>query len=498
MLNVPTLINLFGLGSLILIASLATLLILKIEQIKQLRNTIEKLKKSLDEMDEQAKLIIRTDMELNKLQEELDKKITGLYALQRLSQAISTSLDEEQIFNLLTTSHLEDLGFEKTLGFLWKENKFLPCINIGYLKEEVENITSLINLNKDFYRELINHKKTISSLSLQKDTILKNKLENTFAVVSFVISPILPKEGNQGILFVGTTTPDTLITEGDEELITILANQISQALENARLFEQTWRAQQSLEKKVEERTHALTQAMEDLKKISKRKTDFVSSVSHELRTPLTSIKGYASILLTGKLGSLPVEAKERIEKINRHSDELIYFINDLLDISRIESGRITLKQEVVDLKELVNKVVDLLSAQLKDKQLELKIDILEEAKNVFVDPNQIERVFINLIGNAIKFTPSGGKITIQAHKLDEMTQVDVMDTGCGIPEEAQELIFEEFYRVDNPINQELKGSGLGLTLVKGIIEAHKGKIWVKSKLGKGSIFSFTLPLVKVE
>jgi two-component system phosphate regulon sensor histidine kinase PhoR len=110
-----------------------------------------------------------------------------------------------------------------------------------------------------------------------------------------------------------------------------------------------------------------------------------------------------------------------------------------------------------------------------------------------VDYSQIKRVFINLINNAIKFSPAQGKITIQCHKLDKEIQVDITDTGCGIPEEAQEKIFEEFYRVDNPINQQLKGTGLGLTLVKNIIEAHKGKVWVKSKVGAGATFSFTLP-----
>jgi signal transduction histidine kinase len=102
-------------------------------------------------------------------------------------------------------------------------------------------------------------------------------------------------------------------------------------------------------------------------------------------------------------------------------------------------------------------------------------------------------VFINLIGNAIKFTPAKGKITISVYKVDKDVEVDISDTGCGIPEEAKELIFEEFYRVDNAINQEVKGTGLGLALVKNIVEAHKGKIWVTSKIGKGSTFSFILP-----
>jgi signal transduction histidine kinase len=462
------------------------------EKIKQLQSGVDNLKKSLDEMDEQAKLIVRTDMELNKTQEELDKKITSLYSLQRLSRAISTTLEEKQIFNMIDPSYLEDLGFEKACGFLWgaQEQGFQLYINIGYTKDESEEIKSTVNSNKSMYLDLIKNQKTISSSSASLE--LKNKINHLFKINSFVLSPLLPKEGNKGFLLVGTEKVDTLITEGDEELITILSNQLSQALDNARLFENTWQAHQELENRVEQRTHELTLALDEVKKISKRKTDFVSSVSHELRTPLTSIKGYASILLTEKLGALPAEVKLRLERINRHSDELAQLVNDLLDISRIQSGRVIMKQEPRNLRKIVEEAAELLSVQLKERQVELSINMPEEI-SVFVDPSQIKRVFINLIGNAIKFTPAKGKITISVYKVDKDVEVDISDTGCGIPEEAKELIFEEFYRVDNAINQEVKGTGLGLALVKNIVEAHKGKIWVTSKIGKGSTFSFILP-----
>jgi len=494
MLNSENLFNILGMAGMVTIISLATILTWKIQRLKQLQSLTDKLKRSLDEMDEQAKLIVRTDMELNKTQEELDKKVAGLYALQRLSRAISTTLEKNQIFKRMDAGYLEDIGFEKALAFLWsrQEKKFIPCLNIGYAEDEIKTINFYIDSNQALYLNLIKNEKTVSSISL--DATAKENLKRIFAVRSFVVSPILPKEEDEGFLFVGTENIDTVITEGDEELITILSNQLGQALENARLFEKTWQAQQNLEKRVEERTSELTLALEEVKKISKRKTDFVSSVSHELRTPLTSIKGYASILISGKLGALPEEARQRIEKINHHSDELAQLVNDLLDISRIESGRIAMNQEPQDLKIIADDAVDLLSMQLKEKQITLNTDMPAESYLVWTDKSQLERVFINLIGNAIKFTPPKGIINIGCHKVNNRVQVDITDTGCGIPSEAQEAIFEEFYRVDNPINQQVKGTGLGLTLVKHIIEAHKGRIWVKSKVGQGSTFSFTLPL----
>ena len=494
-MNAAAILNLLGIAGVIVIFYLVAMLLFKIEKIKQLHSETNNLKKSLDEMDEQAKLIVRTDMELNKTQEELDKKVSGLYALQRITRSMSTSLEEKMIFGMIGSDNLEELGFEKACGFLWadEEKKFYPALNIGYAKEEFNSLFLGLERDKNFYLGLIRSKKTASSISLQSDPELKEGMSKLFGVLFFIISPILPKEGNTGILFVGTSTPDTLITEGDEELISILSNQVGQALENARLFEKTWRAQQNLERKVEERTRELTQALEEVKRMSRRKTDFVSSVTHELRTPLTSIKGYASILLTGKLGNLPKDAIERIEKMNRHSDELAQLVNELLDISRIEAGKVAMKQETQSLNDIATKVIDLLALQLKDKQLETRIDIPKEATEVFMDRGQIERVFINILGNAMKFTPPKGKITITARRVEKMIRVDISDTGCGIPAVAQEAVFEEFYRVDNPINQEVKGTGLGLALVKHIIEAHKGKIWVSSKEGKGATFSFTLP-----
>ena len=473
----------------------AILLVYKADQISEQKSFIDKLKKSLDEMDEQAKLIVRTDMELNKAQEELDKKIRSLFALQGLSRAMMTSLEENQIFRMLTVEHLQELGFEKVTAFLWNsgQRKFESHINIGYSDEEIEQIKSYIEGDKERYLNLIKNTKTISSISGTEEGGLEEKISAIFKVIHFIISPISPKEGDSGFLFVGTNDTDTAINEGDEELITILANQLAQALENARLFDKTWKAQQSLEEKVTERTRELTSALQELQIVSQRKNDFISSVSHELRTPLTSIKGYAAILLTGKLGDLPPEIRLRLEKINKHSDELVHMVNDLLDIARIESGRQSMKKEELNLKQIAEKIGDLLGVQMKNKDIAFSINIPDEACSVFADRQQIERVFINIIGNAIKFTPANGKITISSQQHKDGVQIDISDTGYGIPENALEAIFEEFYRVDNPINEGIKGTGLGLALVKHIIEAHTGKIWVKSKFGSGSTFSFTLP-----
>ncbi|MEW6170053.1 MAG: ATP-binding protein [Candidatus Omnitrophota bacterium] len=485
--------NFLDLLPLIIILILGIVLFFKLEELRKTKESLMKLQKTLEETDEQAKLILKTDLELNKTQEQLDKKINSLYTLQKISQEIATTLDENEIFSRIKDIHILELGFERAILFLDDLNKKPSLkLNIGYRPKEIENILDQITI--DFY-QTIKTKNIISSLD--KNDSLIGPILNLFNINSFLIVGITSKEkGVCGFIMVANTSSNMTVNEGDQELITILASQISQALENAHLFEQTWRNQQELEKKVEERTQELSLALEQIKEVSKRKTSFISAVSHELRTPLTSIKGYASILLTEKLGTIPEAIKERLERINRHSDELTALVNDLLDLSRIESGRVQMNLETINLKDIADSSCELLSHQAKERGIDLRNLIGKNLSAVYVDRSQISRVFINLIGNALKFTPKQGKITLEAKEISNNIEVNIADTGIGISEHDAKLIFDEFYRVDNSINETVKGTGLGLALVKSIIEAHKGKIWVKSKVGSGSTFSFSLPFLK--
>jgi len=474
------------------------LLMNKTSTVHSLQTSVENLKRALDEMDEQAKLVVRTDIELNKAQEELDKKIIGLYALQRLSRTISSTLEESQIFKKIDLSYLEDLGFQKATAILFseREKKFVLRLSLGFPDAELQNIREFLEPHKDALYQLIQTEKALSSLPESAQDGLTRDIKKAFGVNSFVVAPIMPKEGDGGLLLIGAEKTDFSITEGDEELITILANQIGQAIENARLFEKTWQAHQDLEMRVEERTRELSRALEQVKKISQRKNEFVSNVSHELRTPLTSIKGYASILLSGKLGALPEDVHKRLEKINKHSDELVQFVNDLLDISRIESGRIDLKLSPLNLKSIIEEVADILAVQFKEKQITFHAELPATLPEVWADYSQLKRVFINLINNAVKYTPQGTITARVSLAPANSVTVDIQDTGCGIPANAMDKLFTEFYRVDSAMNQEIKGTGLGLALVKHIVEAHKGKIGVESTVGKGTTFSFTLPAVQ--
>ena len=230
--------------------------------------------------------------------------------------------------------------------------------------------------------------------------------------------------------FAGNQSDAFAVTEGDKEPSPFWG-QIGQAIETARLFEQVYRARQVLEAKVQERTKELSSALEEVQRISRNKSEFISAVSHELRTPLTSIKGYASILITGKVGEIPDKVKERLEKVNKHSDNLVKLINDLLDISRIESGKIEMKIVPYAILPVIENVHDLLTPQMKEKNINFVTDIPAHCPAIPMDLSQAERVFINLVSNAIKFTPGNGTITVAVTTNEKTPHSPSLIQGSG-------------------------------------------------------------------
>jgi two-component system, OmpR family, phosphate regulon sensor histidine kinase PhoR len=231
----------------------------------------------------------------------------------------------------------------------------------------------------------------------------------------------------------------------------------------------------------------------ELRRLEKMRQDFVANVSHELRTPISSIKGYAETLLEGALEDKD-NAKEFVSIIYQDSNRLASLINDLLDLSKIESGKLKMSFAALDPAVLIKKAVTVIDNQAKAKSIALKIDIPQSVPKIKADEARFSQVMINLLDNAIKYSSEGGAATISAKVADNALQIDISDTGIGISESDLPRIFERFYRVDKARSRELGGTGLGLSIVKHIVSAHGGQVWVKSELGRGSTFSFTIPL----
>ena len=227
------------------------------------------------------------------------------------------------------------------------------------------------------------------------------------------------------------------------------------------------------------------------KKVETIKRDFVANVSHELRTPLASIKGYSETLLDGGMDDRKTLA-EFLRVIDRHATRMSRLIDDLLVLSRLESHQMTIVAAPIDLGELVFSTVKGFDKQARDKGITLSALVPEDLPKALGDRDRLEQVMVNLLDNAIKYTPSGGSVSVSACQESAAVRVDVGDTGIGIPAEDISRIFERFYRVDKARSRELGGTGLGLAIVKHIIQGHNGRLHVESRPGKGSVFSFSI------
>jgi PAS domain S-box-containing protein len=244
---------------------------------------------------------------------------------------------------------------------------------------------------------------------------------------------------------------------------------------------------------LEERNEELRQAYEELKELDRLKSDFVSMVSHELRSPLTNISGAVELMLEEKELSAGY-ARKMLGVVGEQSDRLIRLVQGILDVSRIDAGKLFLDCKEVDVLPLLKRVVSSVQATTVFHWFELPGT--DDLPPVWGDEDRIEQMFFNLLDNAIKFSPSGGQISIQMEPRDEEITISISDPGVGIAADKQEKIFRKFQRLDIDDSRESYGHGLGLYITKGLVEAHGGRIWVESVEEEGSTFSFTLPLAR--
>lgn len=249
-----------------------------------------------------------------------------------------------------------------------------------------------------------------------------------------------------------------------------------------------------LEKRVAERTEELQRTNIALEKANRLKSEFLATMSHELRTPLNAIIGFAEVLRDEITGTLNAEQKDYLGDIHSSGQHLLNIINSILDLSKIEAGKFELQYEEFSVEEAIHEVLNTITECSHKKDIRIRTYILEDLPSVRADKVKFKQIMYNLVSNAIKFTPENGRITINAKLTDQHIQIAVSDTGIGIKPEDMEKLFEAFRQVDGSYARRYEGTGLGLILTKRLIELHGGKIWVKSMYGKGSTFTFTLPL----
>jgi signal transduction histidine kinase len=259
------------------------------------------------------------------------------------------------------------------------------------------------------------------------------------------------------------------------DLLRTFATQSALAIQNARLF-----------RELADKSHQLEVA-------SQHKSEFLANMSHELRTPLNAIIGFSEVLTDRMFGELNEKQEEYLKDIYASGTHLLSLINDILDLSKIEAGRMELELTDFDFPTALDNAIVLVRERAARHGISLHKSFDERLGQIHADERKVRQVVLNLLSNAIKFTPEGGRIDVGAVPKDGYVEVSVSDTGIGIAAEDQEKVFEEFRQVGTAA-KKIEGTGLGLTLCRKFVELHGGKIWVKSQVGQGSIFTFTIPL----
>lgn len=289
--------------------------------------------------------------------------------------------------------------------------------------------------------------------------------------------------------------PDRFTSDQMDALALALPN-LAIACERESAFQNTRRLATEVRRTaqyLEEQSDELKHLNEELAKANRLKSDFLTNMSHELRTPLNSVIGFSDMLLTQEVGALTATQQDFLETVARNGRHLLQLISELLDLSKIEAGRLQLTTEPIDLRDLLREAADSVRAQTEKRRHTLNLELPERPLVVTADHVRVRQVLLNLLSNAIKFTPEGGRVRLLGRAEDGGIRIEVIDTGIGIAPEDQSRLFKEFMQVDTSASRHYEGTGLGLALCKRLVELHGGRIGCESARGQGSTFWFTLP-----
>jgi len=420
-----------------------------------------------------------------------------------LGRGLTRFLGLDQLSSLIVNTLMNTMKLDRTVVLLREpgDGEYIIQKNIGF-KEE--NGISLVKDNfLTTWLERTQNPLVYEELSLIiRDTTEKEARErlerlqgNMKRIEAALCLPLFIEEKIVGMIVLGNKLSGEPYSTQDIELLTNLANQASIALQNARLYSEVKGFSKKLEREVEKATKELKEAYEKLKNLDRAKSEFISIASHQLRTPLAAIKGYISMFLEGTYGKLSEKIKEPMENVYKSNERLIKLVNDLLNVSRIETGKIKLELQKTSIEDVISNIINELKIEAEKKNIYLK---WQEPKKplpeILVDRDKIRQVILNLIDNAIRYTNKGG-IRIIYQTANKKCQIIIADTGEGMTREEILHLFESFSRGGAGTQFYSEGAGLGLYVAKKFVEMHKGKIWAESPgKGKGSTFYIELPI----
>jgi signal transduction histidine kinase len=299
--------------------------------------------------------------------------------------------------------------------------------------------------------------------------------------------------GDLGFILFGFRKSGVPYSAGDRRLLGIITDELAVGLQNALRFEEIEQFNVTLQQKVEEATRKLRKTNERLRVLDQTKDDFISMASHQLRTPLTSVKGYVSMVLDGDAGKISELQRKLLTQSFLSSQRMVYLISDLLNVSRLKTGKFVIEPVESNLANVIEEEVEQLVETVKSRGLELKYHKPEHFPTLMIDETKLRQVIMNFIDNAIYYTPSGGHIDVYLVDKPESIEFTVVDDGIGVPKHEQHHLFSKFYRAKNAKTARPDGTGLGIFMAKKVIIAQGGAVIFKSAEGKGSTFGFTFP-----
>jgi len=382
--------------------------------------------------------------------QQLRRRVRELDTLYRVGKSVTSLLARDQLLERILDAVFYVIGAEEAALMLLDEES-------GRLRMELHRQRVPGEVHQSARR---------SAEELAADAAQKRDATATGAMLS---APLKVGDRVIGALGVGNRVSARPFSGHDRQLLLALAGHAAIAIENARLYE-------------------------EVRQADRAKSEFVSFVAHELRTPMTSIRGYADLLAKGSVGPLAPQQQEFVRIILSNAERMQVLVSDLRDISRIETDQLHLEIKPVRLAEPLEDGLQATQGQIEARSQQLTLDVPENLPPVYADPARLAQILTNLLSNAYKYTPEGGRIRVRAWLQNGYVHCAVSDSGVGISPEDQARLFTKFFRSEDPAVREMPGTGLGLCIVKSLVELQGGEIKVESQLGRGTTFTFTVPV----
>ena len=453
------------------------------DEVAEMGRVVEIFRKNTLERDEllaeKAQAADRLEQQVKERTVELAQSVEELRALGDVSQAVNSTVDLETVLSTIVAKATQLSSTEAGAIYVFDDDaqEFRLRATYGMDDEIIAEIRDRhMHIGETAIGKAAEQRMPVQIPDVQNDPsapVLDVIVRAGFRALLTV--PLLGADRIVGALVVRRRRPGEF-PKGTVDLLQTFAAQSVLAIQNARLFSE-----------IEEKSRQLAEA-------SQHKSQFLANMSHELRTPLNAILGYTELILDSVYGEMPEKARSVLDRVQRNGRHLLGLINDVLDLSKIEAGQLVLSLADYSLKDVVHGVFSAVEPLASEKKIVFKVEVATDLPPGRGDERRITQVLLNLVGNAIKFTDQG-EVTIRASATDGSYNLSVHDTGPGISEADQAKLFQEFQQADNSITRKKGGTGLGLAISKRIVEMQGGRIWVVSRLGQGSTFSFSLPVM---